>query len=165
MRARLVLASAAALACAGCGGRVVTPEQRQEAAVVVSEGRFAVELRDWKRAEGLYAKAAALCPDTGDIWFNLGVARMRLHDRDGARSAYRSALPAYRDAYERNSSDSNLVIHRAYVLVLLGKPDDARSVLEKARAQHPDDRRLRSFEENHALEGMIADPAAKEISP
>ncbi len=33
----------------------------------------------------------------------------------------RPPLSAYRDAYERNSSDSNLVIHRAYVLVLLGK--------------------------------------------
>ncbi len=133
--------------------------------MIASEANFAVELRDWKRAEGLFAKAAGLCPDTGDIWFNLGVARMRLNDHEGARSAYRSALPAYRDAYERNSSDANLVIHQAYILVLLGKPDDARSVLEKARAKHPDDRRLRSFEENRRLEGMIADPAAKAISP
>jgi hypothetical protein len=57
------------------------------------------------------------------------------------------------------------VIRRAYVLVLLGRADEARSLVERARSDNPEDRRLRSFIEHDELTKMLADPSVKEISP
>lgn len=162
---RSVLVLAAALALAGCHRREITSLQRKEAANVVSEAEFAVTMRDWKRAEGLYAKAVDLCPDAGDTWVNLGICRMRLRDRDGARSAYKSALAAYEAAADSVPADPQDVLRRAYVLVILGRVDEARSAVDRARAKYPDDRRLRTFVENHGVDGFVADPGLKDISP
>jgi tetratricopeptide (TPR) repeat protein len=162
---RLALVLAAALALAGCRPREITSLERKEAANVVSEAEFAVTLKDWKRAEGLYARAAQLCPDAGDPWVNLGMVRMHLGDRSAARSAYKSGLSAYEADYDLNPANTQDVLRRAYVLVILGRADDARSVVDKARAAHPDDRRLRGFMDNRGVDGLIATPGLKDISP
>jgi tetratricopeptide (TPR) repeat protein len=163
-RAALVLA-AAALASAGCHRREITSLERKEAANVASEGDFAVNLRDWARAEGLYAKAAALCPDQGEIWVNLGIVRMRMHSPDGARSAYKSALTAYSDDFDRDSTNSMAVLRKAYVLVILGRSEEAKALVDKAYGKLPEDRMLRNFIEGKGLDKLIADPSTKEISP
>jgi Flp pilus assembly protein TadD len=165
MTFRPALVLAAALVLAGCRQRVITPLERDEAANDVSEANFALTLHDWTRAEGLYAKATELCPDEGDAWASLGVVRMRLHNPNGARSAYKSALSAYEADGRRNPADTALVIRRAYLLVLLGRQDEARSLIDRARSELPADRRLRSFVEARGLEKMTADPAIKELSP
>ncbi len=90
---------------------------------------------------------------------------MRKNDRSGARSAYKSALSAYEDDCSRDPSNTQAVLRRAYVLVILGRPDEARSAITKARAKYPDDRLLRNFVENNGLNAMIGDPALKSISP
>jgi Flp pilus assembly protein TadD len=138
---------------------------RKEAANVVSEAEFAVTMRDWSRAEGLYAKAAGLCPDEGETWVGLGVARMRLHKPDGARAAYKSALSAYADDIRHDPSNSIPVIRSASVLVILGRVDDARSLVEKAYAKNPTDQRLRGFVQIKGVDKMAADPGLKAISP
>ena len=165
MISRLVLLSAAALALAGCRPREITSRQRMEAANVLSEAQFAATLRDWKRAEGLYAKAADLCPDAGDSWLNLGMVRMHLDDRSGARSTYKSALSAYRADYDRDPANTQYVLRQAYVLVILGRAEEARSAVERARSKHPDDWRLRNFFENRGVDGLLSDPGLKEITP
>jgi Flp pilus assembly protein TadD len=165
MRHRLALVAAAAIILAGCHRREITSLERKEAANVVSEAEFAVTLRDWSRAEGLYAKATALCPDQGDTWMNLGIVRMRLHDSGGARKAYKSALAAYESDCEREPVNSVPVIRRAYVLVILGRADEAKSLVARERRDHPDDRRLRTFDESNGLDRMIADPSLKDIAP
>jgi Flp pilus assembly protein TadD len=165
MSPRQALLLAAALALCGCRHREITKLEREEAANMASEADFAVTVKEWSRAEGLYSKAAALCPDTGDLWLNLGVVRMRLGDHGGARSAYRSAVSAYADAEKLAPSDRQAVLRRAYVLVILGRADDARSAVEEARARNPDDRVLRSFIEDKGLEKMLADPDLKRLSP
>jgi Flp pilus assembly protein TadD len=162
--AALALA-AAALALAGCHRREITAIERAEAANVVSEGDFAVNLRDWPRAEGLYAKAAGLCPDQGEIWVNLGIVRMRMHNRDGARTAFRAALSAYGDDIDLRPNDSMAVLRKAYVLVILGRAEEAKGIVNKAYARLPEDRRLRNFIEANGLEKLVADPSTKEISP
>lgn len=165
MTSRPALILAAALALAGCRPKEITSLERKEAASDVSEAEFAVTMREWSRAEGLYAHAAGLCPDEGDVWANLGAVRMRLHDPSGARSAYKSALSAFAADCRRDPLNSTSVIRRASMLVLLGRPDEARNVVSDAAARNPDDRRLRAFVEDRALEKMISDPALKEISP
>jgi tetratricopeptide (TPR) repeat protein len=165
MRPSLVLPLAMVLAVAGCHRKEITKLERDEAANIVSEADFAVTLREWSRAEGLYARAAQLCPDSGSTWFNLGLTRMRQNNHSGAKAAYKSALADYEDDSAREPSNAQAVIRRAYVLVILGRPDDARSVIAKARSKNPDDRTLRSFTENNSLDSMIADPGLKSISP
>jgi len=164
MISRLVLA-AAALALAGCRPREITSLQRKEAANVLSEAEFAVTLHDWKRAEGLYAKAADLCPDDGNSWLNLGIVRMHLADRGGARSAYKSALSAYEAASDRNPANSQVVLRRAYVLVILGRAGEARRAVDRALAKYPEDWRLRNFVDNRGVDGLVSDPALKEVTP
>lgn len=165
MTARLALVLAAVLALSACRHREITKLERDEAANMASEADFAVTVKEWSRAEGLYAKAAALCPDTGDYWVNLGMVRMRMSNREGARSAYKEALDAYREAASLNPSDTQAVIRRIYVLVVLGRVEEARSVLEKARSKYPDDWALKRFAEDQELDKMIADPGLKSISP
>jgi len=165
MISRLVLVSAAALALAACRPREITSLQRKEAANVVSEAEFAVAMRDWKRAEGLYSRAADLCPDSGETWLNLGIVRMRLENRTGARAAYKSALSAYEAKSELDPANSQAVLRRVYVLVILGRVGEARSAVDKARSRYPEDWRLRNFVQSRGVDGLLADPALKEITP
>jgi len=165
MTSRPALALAAALALSGCARREITPLDRAQAANMASEAEFAATVREWGRAEGLYAKAAALCPDSGDTWLALGIARMRLGDRSGAREAYKSAASAYKSAFAADPANSQALVQLAYVLVVLGRQDEARSVAQGARRDHPEDGPLRELVDGGNLERVIADPKLKEISP
>jgi Flp pilus assembly protein TadD len=162
---RLALVLAGAVALAGCGAKQISSIDRKEAANVISEAQFAVTLKDWSRAEGLYAKAAGLCPDEGETWIGLGVVRMRLHNPSGARDAYKSALSAYADEVKRDPTNTIPVIRRASVLVILGRADEARAMVDKALAGNPGDRRLRNFVEMKGVDKIAADPGLKEVSP
>ncbi len=100
---------------------------------MVSEAEFAVSVKEWPRAEGLYTSATTLCPDDPDIWVKLGVARMRLGNHSGARDAFKSGAAAYKDAIKANPANTQLVVRLAYVYVVLGRPDEARDLVAKAR--------------------------------
>jgi Flp pilus assembly protein TadD len=165
MTFRLALVLAAALALAGCRAKEISSTDRKEAANIVSEAQFAVTLKDWPRAEGLYVKATALCPDEGESWLGLGVVRMRMHNPGGAKDAYKSALSAYTDDIKRDPANTLPVIRSASVLVILGRLDDAKSLVEHAYAKNPGDRRLKEFVEAKALDRIAADPGLKEVSP
>jgi Flp pilus assembly protein TadD len=157
----------ALLFCPGCKpsvkSREITPLQRKQAANLVSEAEFAVTLRDFARAEGLYRQAAELCPDVPEFWENLGVTRRRLNDRDGARTAYRQALAAHEERYERGKNTDDL-LQQAWLLALLGRDREALQRMQKALAAHPDDPRLRLATDPKWLERLHADPAFKEIA-
>ncbi len=165
MTRRLALVLAAGVVLAGCRAREITKLERDEAANVVSEAEFALTMKDWPRAEGLYAKAAALTPDQGETWVRLGVVRVRMNNPGGAKDAYKSALSAFEDDYDKHPERTGSVIREATVLVILGRVDEARSVVDKAYAKSPDDRRLRSFVEMKGVDKIIADPGLKEITP
>jgi len=165
MRPRVALALVAVLALAGCHRKEITSLERKEGASLSSEADFAVTMKEWSRAEDLFAKAVKLCPDQGDTWLNLAVVRMRLKNPDGARSAYKSALAAYQDDMDRNPNNTMSVLRKAYVLVILGRADEARSLASKSLSKHPDDRTLKGFVEGNGVDKMIADPRLKEISP
>jgi tetratricopeptide (TPR) repeat protein len=165
MTVRLALVLAAALALAGCRAKEISSIDRKEAANIVSEAEFAVAIKDWSRAEGLYAKASGLCPDQGETWVGLGVVRMRLHNPNGAREAYKLALSAYDGDIKRDPADSLPVLRCASVLVILGRADEARSLVAGALAKNPEDRRLRDFVEMKGVDKIAADPGLKEVSP
>ncbi|HZZ19226.1 MAG TPA: tetratricopeptide repeat protein [Opitutaceae bacterium] len=165
MRARLALAAAAILAIAGCRAKQVTTEERNQALLDASDADFAVTIHDMPRAEGMFAKAVELCPDEGDVWLKLAVVRMQLKNPDGARQAYKSALSAFKDASKAHPADSSLILRRAYILVILGRGDEGRRLVEDAAAKAPDDHRLQAFIQAKGLDKMLADPSVKQISP
>jgi Flp pilus assembly protein TadD len=162
----VVLGMMAMLVSIGCKPKPedITPLQRKEAASLVSEAQFAIALRDHTRAEPLFEKAAKLCPDDGEYWLGLGVTRRRLGNLAGAKAAYEKARSAYRDAFKRDPKDSEALLQELYVLALLGRPDDANSVLEKARRKDPENPRFRSFTENKQMERLLAEPSFKEVA-
>jgi len=164
MKSRIVAAGAAALVLAGCR-KDITTHDRELAAEHLSEARFAVTLQDWPRAADLYAKASELTPDDGDTWMKLGIARMRLHDAGGARSAYKSALSALRDALKRRPDDDATLFEEATVLILLSRVDEARALVADAAARRPDDRQLKGFIDDKGIDRVLARPELKDITP
>lgn len=166
MKFRVAVLFAIPLLFIGCKPKAknIPPVQRKEAATLVSEAQFAMTIRDFARAEPLLDKAAKLCPDVGDYWLNLGVVRRRLDDKSGAKSAFESALHAFQDAYKIDAKQSDALLKQIYVLALLGRPDEARRTLEKARKNAPEDPAIRTFAERNELDQLLQDPSFKEVA-
>jgi len=162
----LIVGAVSLFVAVGCKprGKDISPLARKEAANLVSEAEFATTMRDYARAEPLYAKAVKLCPDVAEYWLALGADRCRLGDRSGAKSAYNEALSVYRDTYAREDSRTDARLREVYVLALLGRGPDAQKALEKAQKKFPSDRAVRSFIETRQLEQIQSDPSFKEIA-
>ncbi len=158
-----LLAFAAAIT-AGCGRREITDLQRKEAANLASEAQFALTLRDYPRAEPLLAKATELCPDSSQYWQTLGMVRRKLGNRSGATAAYGHMLDEARAQYRRDSAATDALLQQVYALALLGRVDDARDVLAKARQAHPEDRVLGNFVDSGQFDRILNDPAFKDIA-
>jgi Flp pilus assembly protein TadD len=150
-----VCLAALALAAAGCKDK---PAQN------ASEAEFAVQIRDFTRAEGLLAKAVELDSESPRLWIQLGTVRKRLDNKSGARKAYEKALSLLEAAYKRDPKEIAPLFGQMEVCVLLGKPDDAKKILEKARKTHADDLELKAFIAQNMLEAMIADPQVKAMA-
>jgi tetratricopeptide (TPR) repeat protein len=165
-RILLITLAAAAVALAGCGkpkAKEITSLQRKEAATLVGDADFASTLRDHAKAEGLLAKAVALCPDNGEYWLSLGATRARLKQRDGAKTAYQGALAAYEADAKKAPKEAQPVLQQIYALALLGRTSDARALLEKAKKLFPTDHAVKAFAGGQ-FEQAIASGAFKEVA-
>lgn len=163
---RPLLPVLALVALAGCGrsGPAITDLQRKQAAHLTSEAEFAINLRDFARAEPALAQAAELAPDNGIYWINLGSVRKRLGKTGAAKDAYQSALKAYEAQAKKLPTDPDPWFKQIYALALLGRVDEARSRVEKMREKFPSHRLVRVFIEEKQFEQMLADPKYKEIA-
>lgn len=164
----LVVAVTLALGATGCGAKKkeITELQRKEADHLVAEADFAMNMRDWARAEGVLAKATSLVPDNGVYWTSLGAMRVRLGNKAGAKDAYLSALKAYEEeaAADKTKADVEPWLKQVYVLALLGRVGDGRSLLEKINRQFPGNRNVRAFIEGKQFDAMLADPLFKQAA-
>ncbi len=156
-----------ALLLAGCKPAVkskdITPLQRKQAASFDSEADFAATMKDLPRAEGLYKQATELCPDMPLYWENLGMTQRKMGNPKGARAAYGEALTLYGEHYRREKNPED-VLQQAWLLALLGRDDEAAKLLQKARASHPNDTRVRQAAEPKWLETLHSNPAFKAIA-
>lgn len=154
------------LAFAGCQPKTasITSLQRKEAAGLISEAEFAVTIRDLDRAEKSLTKASALEFDNGKTWITLGTIRVRLRRLPAAKLAYEAALEAYQEAYKLQPKSAQLYLQQVYVLVLLGRVAEARSLLVQIQKKHGADAEVRSFVQNRQLEAMLQSPQFKEIA-
>lgn len=156
---------AALIGGAGCKPKPkpVTELQRKEAEHIVAEAGFAMNLRDWARAEGLLTKAVQLTPDTGVYWISLGSMRVRLGNKAGAKAAYEGALAAFSAAAKDDAKkDVEAWLKQVQVLALLGRTDEARAMLEKTDKRFPEHRNVRAFVDGKHFDKMIADPIFKQ---
>jgi tetratricopeptide (TPR) repeat protein len=158
--------AALALFASGCGKKEVSELQRKQADHLAAEAEFAITLRDWARAEGLLAQAAALVPGNGVVWTNLGSVRVRLNHKGAAKEAYLKALKAYEDeaAADKAKADPEPWLKQVYVLALLGRTNDGRAMLEKTARQFPSHRSVKAFVERKQFDAMLADPNFKQAA-
>ena len=167
---RLAVASTVAVAfglgAAGCGAKKNenTEHQRKESNHLVAEASFAMNLRDWARAEGLLARATALAPDNAANWTSLGSMRVRLGNKSGAKQAYLGALQAYEREAAADKTKANVEpwLKQVYVLALLGRVNDGRALLEKIARQFPGNSKVRAFIDGKQLDRLLADPLFKQ---
>ncbi len=165
-RTWLMVMSVLVLAAAtGCGPRrkPVTERDRKEAVVLVSEAQFAMNLRDWARAEGLFARAVELAPEA-DFWIGLASNRVRLGNRAGAKDAYQSAFKALEDDIAREGAGAELWLRQANVLALMGRHDESRALLAKAAKRFPNEKRIQTLLDPTQFQKMISAPGFKEIA-
>jgi tetratricopeptide (TPR) repeat protein len=135
----VVLACVATLLVAGCSkkSKEVSAAASAEAATLLSEAQFAMQIREYSRAEELIQRALKLRDDMPEYWVSLGMARRKQDDKDGARKAYKKALGLHVERYEENKNPEALA-QQAFVLALLGKNDEALKLLEKGLKEFPD---------------------------
>jgi tetratricopeptide (TPR) repeat protein len=161
---RIIIFTTLAIALAGCGKKKeVTSLQRKAAANYISEAQFAVSVRDYARAESLYAKAAAACPDTGEYWLGLGSMRIRLGQRDQARDAYKSALKAYQEDAAAKPTEVQPVLQQVTVLLLLGRTNDARAIVATLPKKFPGHRAIQGIDDK-SIDELVKDPKFKELA-
>ncbi|HVU33625.1 MAG TPA: tetratricopeptide repeat protein [Opitutaceae bacterium] len=149
------------LAGTGCGKKAISSLDRKKADNLASEAMFAVTVREYGRAEGLLVQATGLCPDSAQYWLALGTTRMRLGQRDGARTAYKRALDAFEDDADADRTQAEPALQQVQVLALLGRVDDARALLAKLPKRYPGNRDIQGYIDSKALDRMLADSGFK----
>ncbi len=163
-----LLALGLALGAMGCGAKKkeITELQRKEADFLVADANFAMNMRDWARAESGLTKATGLVPDNGVYWTSLGSMRVRLGNKSGAKQAYLGALKAYENAAaaDKTKADVEPWLKQVYVLALLGRVEEGRALLGKIGGRFPGNRNVRVFIEGKQFDTMIADPLFKQAA-
>ena len=97
--------------------------------------------------------------------FSLGTVQARLNKKSDAKSAYdEAARCAYKAAYKAAPTNDQLFVQELYVLMLMGRGDDAKSMLQKAVDANPSNYNLKNFSNSKAIDRMLADPGLKDLS-
>jgi tetratricopeptide (TPR) repeat protein len=129
---------------AGCGENPAEQSRRaREAELLAAEAAFAINLRDWPRAEQTLARATELDPGRADLWLSLGSTRVRAGRTTEAREAYLKALRSFERAADAAAAKTDPVPTLEQIRVLA---------------------RVRAFTEAGGIEQFAADPAFREIA-
>lgn len=158
-----VLVCASALLFAGCSKKEVSPAVEAEAKMLVSEAQFAMQIREFKRAEELVQRAIDLRDDLPEYWTSLGMARRRQDNLSGARKAYEKALGMHASRYKKDKKPEELA-QQAFVLALLGRVPDALKLLEQGVKDHPDNAALKKMADPRGLPRTFQSPDFKALS-
>lgn len=155
----IVLACAVLLFAAGCSKKPkeVPEVDKREAASLASEAQFAMQIREYSRAEELFQRALKLHGDVPEYWVSLGMARRKQDNLDGAREAYKKALGLHADLYKADPQPEQLA-QQAFVLALLGRTGDALKLLEKGLKDHPDSAVMKKMADPRGLPRTFQTP-------
>ena len=150
-----------ALLATGCKKKEVSNLERAQALQLATEAQGSALLRDYAAAEKALAKAVELDPEVVGFWSALGANRVRLGDKSGARKAYKRLLEIHEKAYKKDTKNIDALLDQVEPLVLLGRADDARKLIEKARRDFPDNRDVRAASDGKIVDRMLENPAVK----
>jgi tetratricopeptide (TPR) repeat protein len=157
--------AAALLVAGGCKDKPkeVPAAARAQAATNSSEAEFALQVREFARAEKLLEEATQLDPEAANYWMQLGAVKKRQNKTSEARKAYERARELVQADYKRDNKSPAPLFAEIEICVLLGKPDEARKVLERAKRDHKDDPDVKAFVAGKVLEQMIESPQVKAV--
>lgn len=127
------------LVLVGCSRQ--NPVTAQE---LCNKASFAMQEDDHASAASLLRQATELKPDFAEAWVGLGMALVQMNQIAKARSAYECALALHSERYKHTQSTNELQ-QQAFVLLLLGKPDEAEALLVNGRQTHPNATILQTF--------------------
>ena len=168
---------ASLLAACGGGKKEVTPEERAQAAKAAGEAagaNFAASAtKDADKALAFYAaaekaltQATTLNPNNADYWFDLAIARIRTKDKPGAKTAFQNVLSVCKDTSAKDPQNPAWLTKQIRPLIMLGRVDDARALLDKVVKQFPDNAQVRQIQgrEKTIIDTLLNDPLLKDFS-
>ncbi len=165
------LSALMSLCLSACGGSSAkkNPGQAKEVTTAVaaqansfmSEAGFAVQIRDWARADETITKALDLRSDFPEWWELRGFAQKQLGKTGDARSSYKKALSLWEDYY-KETKDVQFGMRQILALVLLDRVDEARSLLDTLSKKHATDSTLQQFIRSKGIDRMLTDPDIKQ---
>lgn len=106
-----------------------------------ADARWALEFKDYERAQRNYDGMVEIDPTDPTIRLSLGINQYRLDKKSEARASYKKGMTLAERGY-KSTKNPIYLIERARALALLGKVEEAVSTLEKARKLHPDNRQV-----------------------
>jgi tetratricopeptide (TPR) repeat protein len=140
----------------------VTSVARAEATHLAAEAQLQSSLHDYAEAEKLLAHAVELDPEVISYWSGLGVNRVLLGDKSGAKKAYKRELELCEEAAKKSPKDIQQQLAALRPLVCLNRADDARKLLEKVARENPGDAQLKQLVDSKAIDQMLANPKVQE---
>jgi len=115
---------------------------------LASESATALNAEDYSQAQSLAAQATSIDPQFAEAWVGYGMASVRLGQTDRARDAYEHALSLHQARHRANPADANQVFQQIFVLALLGRSDEAATLLKQAEIEYPNDKQISKLAEN-----------------
>ena len=94
-------------------------------------------------------RAVELAPNDHLKWSNLGDALWIAGNSGEARQVFSTAEELATSALQVNPNDAGYLMDLAWISAMLGKNEDARTLIDKARSQAPDDPYV------HYIDGLI----------
>jgi tetratricopeptide (TPR) repeat protein len=162
------LTCVSALLISGCSKQAKEEKEvptvvKAEAAALVSEAQFAMEIREYARAEELIQRALKLREDMPEYWVTLGMAHRKQEEKDDARKAYKKALGLHVDRYKKKKDPAEIA-HQAFVLGLLGQTEEALKLLSQGVKDHPNSSFLKDKADSRGLPRTFRTPEFKALS-
>jgi Flp pilus assembly protein TadD len=109
---------------------------------LASESATALNAKDYTKAQTLARQATSIDPKFAEAWVGYGMASVRLGQADQARAAYEQALSLHQARHLQNPSDANQVFQQIFLLTLLGRQNDAETLLKQAHIDYPSDQQI-----------------------
>jgi len=134
------------------------------ASVAAAAGNTAEALEHYTAAEKALTQATILDPDNANCWVDLAIARVRINDKSGAKTALKKVISICNANFAKDPQNLTWLIQQIRPLIMLGRIDDARALLDKAVKQFPDNAQVRRIKDMKIIDQLLADPQIKDFS-
>ncbi len=166
----LILAVFLCVALVGCKDKPKTPVPSTPKAVaaevgrIISEAEFAVQMKDFARAETLMNQAIALEKDDARHYMRLAYVAIQQANKTNARAAYEKALKCYIQESKGDGGNPAIILDIINVHLLLRQPAEAQKVLDAAVKQFPKVEDFKIMQKENAIQQMMKDPEIQSLS-